>query len=169
MDQCQASGFLQIEDYGLIGDMHTCALVGKNGSLDYMCWPNFDSPSIFCRMLDRRGGKWSITASFPDDDRTAPISKQQYIASSNILLTKWIHETGVVHLKDFFALSKHGEQIDAYGKSIPATRKPTSSPTLMRKVECLRGEMDIHVEIDPRPNYAQGKSSIPPNRSTPNR
>ena len=162
MDQCQASGFLQIEDYGLIGDMHTCALVGKNGSLDYMCWPNFDSPSIFCRMLDRHGAKWSITASFPVDDRTAPISKQQYIASSNILLTKWIHETGVVHLTDFFALSKHGEQIDAYGKSIPATRKSTSSPTLMRKVECLRGGMNIHVEIDPRPNYAQGNHQFRP-------
>ena len=156
MNQCGPSGFLQIEDYGLIGDMHTCALVGKNGSLDFMCWPDFDSPSIFCRMLDRSGGLWSINPSFAHEDDTAPISKQQYVASSNLLHTKWIHETGVVHLIDFFALSKHGDQISSNGKHLPATKKQKSTPTLIRKLECLRGEMDVHVEIDPRPNYAQG-------------
>jgi GH15 family glucan-1,4-alpha-glucosidase len=156
MDQCGASGFLQIEDYGLIGDMHTCALVGKNGSLDFMCWPDFDSPSLFCRMLDLSAGHWSINPSFAPGDHTAPISKQQYIASSNLLHTKWIHETGVVHLVDFFALSKHGEQINSTGKHISAGQRKKSSPTLIRKLECLRGEMDVHVEIDPRPNYARG-------------
>jgi GH15 family glucan-1,4-alpha-glucosidase len=156
MNQCGASGFLQIEDYGLIGDMHTCALVGKNGSLDFMCWPDFDSPSIFCRMLDRKGGLWSINPSFAQGDNTAPISKQQYVASSNLLHTKWIHETGVLHLVDFFALSKHGEQINPNGKHIPATQNQKSSPILIRKLECLRGEMDVHVEIDPRPDYARG-------------
>jgi GH15 family glucan-1,4-alpha-glucosidase len=156
MNQCGPSGFLQIEDYGLIGDMHTCALVGKNGSLDFMCWPDFDSPSMFCRMLDRKGGLWSINPSFAQEDDTAPISKQQYVASSNILQTKWIHETGVVHLVDFFALSKYGEQIKPNGKNAPAAQNQKGSPTLIRKLECLRGEMDVHVEIDPRPNYAQG-------------
>jgi GH15 family glucan-1,4-alpha-glucosidase len=156
MDQCGSSGFLQIEDYGLVGDMHTCALVGKNGSLDFMCWPNFDSPSLFCRMLDRNGGHWSIRPLFAQDDRTAPISKQQYVASSNLLYTKWIHESGVVDLTDFFALSSHGDQITTYGKHIPAAQKHASSPTLIRKVECVRGEMDVHVEIDPRPDYARG-------------
>jgi GH15 family glucan-1,4-alpha-glucosidase len=162
MNQCGPSGFLQIEDYGLIGDMHTCALVGKNGSLDFMCWPDFDSPSIFCRMLDRSGGLWSINPSFAQEDDTAPISKQQYVASSNLLHTKWIHETGVVHLIDFFALSKHGDQINSNGKQVSAGEKKKSSPTLIRKLECLRGEMDVHVEIDPRPNYARGSYHFRP-------
>jgi GH15 family glucan-1,4-alpha-glucosidase len=164
MDQCGSSGFLQIEDYGLIGDMHTCALVGRNGSLDFMCWPNFDSPSLFCRMLDRNGGHWSIRPLFAEDDRTAPISKQQYVASSNLLHTKWIHESGVVDLTDFFALSKRGDQITTYGKHIPAAPKQASSPTLIRKVECVRGEMDVHVEIDPRPDYARGSHPFYPTK-----
>lgn len=55
-----ATTYNAIEDYGLIGDMHTCALVSKQGSLDYMCWPVFDSPSIFCRLLDtKKGGYFS--------------------------------------------------------------------------------------------------------------
>ena len=59
---------LRIEDYGLIGDMHTCALVGKNGSIDFMCWPRFDSPSLFARVLDTTKGAtghWSITPKLP--------------------------------------------------------------------------------------------------------
>jgi GH15 family glucan-1,4-alpha-glucosidase len=163
MEHCEPSGFLQIEDYGLIGDMHTCALVGKNGSLDYMCWPAFDSPSLFCRMLDRNGGHWSIKPSFAQDDQTAPIWKQQYIASSNLLHTTWIHETGVIHLVDFFALTKRGEQLDSNNKNIPTIQGRKSSPTLMRKVECLRGQMDVQVEINPRPNYARGIYHFQPN------
>ena len=46
-------GYIPITDYGFIGDMHTCALISKSGSLDFMCWPVFDSPSVFCRILDK--------------------------------------------------------------------------------------------------------------------
>lgn len=149
------AGFLQIEDYGLIGDMHTCALVGKDASLDYLCWPKFDSPTIFCRMLDGNGGHWSIEPSFGKENTTSaspPISKQQYTASSNVLLTRWIHERAVVSVLDFFALSKTGDQINK--KNRPAGTE--SSPILVRKVECLRGEADVNVEIIPRPDYARG-------------
>ncbi|RBQ78297.1 hypothetical protein VDGD_21227 [Verticillium dahliae] len=56
------TGYLPIEDYGMIGNMHTCALVGMNGSVDFMCWPDFDSPSVFCRLLDKdKGGHFSIS------------------------------------------------------------------------------------------------------------
>lgn len=55
------TGYCSIDDYGVIGDMHTCALVSKYGSIDFMCWPVFDSPSVFCRLLDKdRGGHFSI-------------------------------------------------------------------------------------------------------------
>lgn len=136
---------LQIEDYGLIGDMRTCALVGKNGSIDYMCWPKFDSPSTFCRILDTSqggGGHWSISP------RTATVCKQNYRASSNILRTKWIDEDGVVDLTDFFALSKYNKLLQGSGS------------TLVRKLDCVRGSMSIDIELCPKPGYARSEGTM---------
>lgn len=137
----------RIEDYGLIGDMRTCALVGLDGSIDYMCWPTFDSPSIFCRLLDTtkgRGGHWSIHPN------VTTVRKQNYVSASNILQTRWIHEEGLVVLTDFFAIRK--ESKEAFKKA--------RGPVLLRKLECMRGTMTIDVEIHPQPNYATGKTSI---------
>lgn len=136
---------LQIEDYGLIGDMRTCALVGKNGSIDYMCWPKFDSPSTFCRILDTSqggGGHWSISP------RKSTVCKQNYRSSSNILRTKWIDEDGVVDLTDFFALSKHNKGLQGTGS------------TLVRKLDCVRGSMSIDIELCPKPGYARSQGSM---------
>jgi GH15 family glucan-1,4-alpha-glucosidase len=127
--------------------MRTCALVGKNGSIDFMCWPQFDSPSIFANILDTSkgaGGHWSISP------QTATVCKQNYRASSNILQTKWIDENGVVDLTDFFALSKHNKVL----------REKWSGSTLVRKLECVRGHMDIDIELCPRPDYARDKGSM---------
>lgn len=137
----------QIEDYGLIGDMRTCALSGKNGSIDFMCWPKFDSPSIFCRILDTSqggGGHWSIAP------KSSTVCKQNYRASSNILQTKWIDENGVVDLTDFFAVSKYNKVL----------RQEWSGSVLVRKLECVRGAMSIDIELCPRPGYATKKGSM---------
>ncbi|ETI28616.1 hypothetical protein G647_01067 [Cladophialophora carrionii CBS 160.54] len=137
----------QIEDYGLIGDMRTCALVGKNGSIDFMCWPQFDSPSVFAKVLDTSkgdGGHWSISP------RDATVRKQNYRGSSNILQTKWIDENGVVDLTDFFALSTHNKVL----------RDKWSGSTLVRKLECVRGKMSIDIELCPRPDYARDQGSM---------
>lgn len=145
MGEANLSLPLQIEDYGLIGDMRTCALVGKNGSIDYMCWPKFDSASTFCRILDTSqggGGHWSISP------RSSTVCKQNYRASSNILQTKWIHEAGVVALTDFFALSKYNKLLQGSGS------------TLVRKLDCVRGSMSIDVELSPKPNYARAEGSM---------
>jgi GH15 family glucan-1,4-alpha-glucosidase len=129
---------LGIEDYGLIGDMHTCALVGIDGSIDFCCWPTFDSPSLFARVLDTTaggGGHWSIQPRVHD-----AVVKQSYVPSTNILQTKWINQEGVVLLKDFFVIKRVGDE---------------SGPTLVRRLECIRGFMDIEIEVAPAPNYAQ--------------
>lgn len=134
---------LGIEDYGLIGDMHSCALVGIDGSIDFCCWPTFDSPSLFARILDTTAGgcgHWSVKPA------VEAVVKQNYIPATNILQTKWINAEGVMQLKDFFVIRKPGENMNA-------------GPTLIRQVECIRGHMNIEIELAPAPNYAQPSTS----------
>ena len=137
----------QIEDYGLIGDMRTCALVGKDGSIDFMCWPKFDSPSLFARVLDttkKGGGHWSIHPT------VTVVTKQRYLASSNMIQTRWICEEGLVTLTDFFAVRRESKELV----------KKQRGPVLIRRLDCMRGTMDIKIEVAPRPNYADGTPRI---------
>ncbi|PMD32566.1 glycoside hydrolase family 15 protein [Hyaloscypha variabilis F] len=155
------TGYLPIENYGLIGNMHTCALVGIDGSIDFMCWPDFDSPSIFCRLLDKdKGGYFSIC---PPAEKSYT-TKQQYLPSSNILQTRYIHEEGVVDLVDFFPRPKSTHVVT---KATKATKQSSFREAvavqdelkkwLVRRVECIRGEVDLDVEIFPAFDYARGK------------
>ncbi|TDZ13156.1 Uncharacterized protein C8035_v000286 [Colletotrichum spinosum] len=149
------AGYLPIEDYGMIGNMHTCALVGMNGSVDFMCWPDFDSPSIFCRLLDKdKGGFFSIC---PPADKQCT-TKQQYLPSSNILQTRYIHDDGVVDVVDFFPRPKTATVISK------ATRQSAFRETikiqeelkkwLVRRVECIRGRLAMDIELFPAFHYA---------------
>ncbi|KAE8332738.1 Six-hairpin glycosidase-like protein [Aspergillus sergii] len=151
--------YCSIEDYGIIGDMHTCALVSKNGGLDFMCWPAFDSPSVFCRVLDNnKGGHFTIR---PAGD-IKPMSKQRYRAGTNVLETRWIHEDGVITLSDYFpVLSKKpshpGDSASAWCSCDTATDGAEGAECrsgVVRKVECVRGQMDMVVEVCPAFNYA---------------
>ncbi|KAK3330162.1 Six-hairpin glycosidase-like protein [Apodospora peruviana] len=150
-----AGGYLPIENYGLIGNMRTCALVGMDGSVDFMCWPEFDSPSVFCRLLDKdKGGYFSI---HPAQDLTVT-TKQQYLPSSNILQTRYIHENGVVDVVDFFPRPKNAKVIFK-GPKQSAYREMTSvqeelKKWLVRRVECIRGKLSLDVEVFPAFEYA---------------
>jgi len=152
----QTGGYLPIEDYGMIGNMHTCALVGLDGSIDYMCWPVFDSPSVFCRLLDKnKGGYFSIS---PPQSLICT-TKQQYLPSSCILQTRYIHEDGVVDLVDFFPRPKSA-QVMTRGYKHGAYREATKVQEelkrwLVRRVECIRGSLDVDVEIFPAFGYAR--------------
>ncbi|WYZ34864.1 hypothetical protein EsH8_I_001140 [Colletotrichum jinshuiense] len=149
------AGYLPIEDYGMIGNMHTCALVGMNGSVDFMCWPDFDSPSVFCRLLDKdKGGFFSIC---PPSSKLCT-TKQQYLPSSNILQTRYIHDDGVVDLVDFFprpktatVLSKSARQ-SAFRETIKIQEE--LKKWLVRRVECIRGRLEMEIEIFPAFQYA---------------
>jgi GH15 family glucan-1,4-alpha-glucosidase len=136
--------FSPVEDYGLIGDMHTCALVSKQGSIDFMCWPKFDSPSTFCRLLDgTHGGHWSVK---PIGDGKS-MNKQQYLPASNILQTRWIHEDGVVTVNDFFVVTNKEDGSPGH--------KRNRSSILARRLECIRGKMKLEICICPRPDYGR--------------
>ncbi|ERS95534.1 uncharacterized protein SPSK_02299 [Sporothrix schenckii 1099-18] len=151
-----AGGYLPIENYGIIGNMHTCALVGMDGSIDFMCWPDFDSPSVFGRLLDKnKGGHFSVS---PPPDLVCT-TKQQYLPSSNILLTRYIHEEGVVDLVDFFPRPKETAVVSrAPGQGgVRAARSVQEElkKWLVRRVECIRGRMELEIELFPAFDYAR--------------
>ena len=88
--------FLPIEEHGVIGDLHTVALVGVDGTVDFLSWPDFDSPTVFASLLDpERGGHFTIQ---PEIDATR---KQLYLFDTNVLLTRFLFRDGVVELTDF--------------------------------------------------------------------
>ena len=86
-----------IEDHGLIGDLQTCALVARDGTIDWFCFPRFDSPSLFGGLLDAgRGGHFRIS---PTSGRFT--SRQLYLPDTAILITRFMSEEGVGEILDF--------------------------------------------------------------------
>ncbi|KAF8959160.1 glycoside hydrolase family 15 protein [Flammula alnicola] len=136
-------GYIPIADHGLIGNLRTAALVSIDGSIESYCIPNFDSPSVFARILDKdKGGHFSIMPKIPFS------AKQNYLASSNVLQTKYMNDQGVVSVTDFLPRPRKDSP------SSPASLKPLL-PWLMRRVECIRGHLPIQIQCAPAFNYAQ--------------
>jgi GH15 family glucan-1,4-alpha-glucosidase len=132
-------GFLKqlegIENYGVIGDLCTVALASMTGSIDFMCFPRFDSPSIFAALLDReKGGFFSITPLVGDDVQ----HKQLYIPDSAILLTRFLAADGVAEISDFMPIPKLGHAHD-----------------LVRRAKSVRGDIRFRMICNPRFNYGR--------------
>ncbi|KLO10099.1 glycoside hydrolase family 15 protein [Schizopora paradoxa] len=143
-------GYLNISDHALIGNLRTAAMISVDGSVESYCIPNFDSPSVFARILDKdKGGHFSITPKIPYT------TKQAYMPSSNILQTKFLSEEGIVTVTDFLP-----RQAD------PEPNKPLLF-WLIRRVEVIRGAMPIRMECAPAFNYARSahQTSIIPDDS----
>jgi GH15 family glucan-1,4-alpha-glucosidase len=121
-----------IENYGIIGDLHTVALVGMNGSIDFLCLPDFDSPSIFASLLDDEKGGYFMISPVIENAR----QKQLYIPETNILLTRFLSDDGVGEITDFMPLT------DTSG-----------SNTLIRRITNVRGNLSYHMHCSPRFNY----------------
>jgi GH15 family glucan-1,4-alpha-glucosidase len=126
-----------IENYGIIGDLHSVALVGMDGSIDWLCLPHFDSPSVFAAILDdEKGGRFKI----------APVSgggtrKQLYWPDTNILVTRFFTSDGVAEVTDYMPV----------GASANGHRRTQ----VIRQVEVVRGEMEFRMECSPAFNYAR--------------
>ncbi|KAK7045779.1 hypothetical protein VNI00_007180 [Paramarasmius palmivorus] len=130
--------YIPIADHGLIGNLHTAALVSIDGSIESYCVPNFDSPAIFARILDKdKGGHFSITPTVPFS------TKQNYLPSSNVLQTKFMNEMAAVSVTDFLPRNPKG-----------STTKPLLH-WLIRRVEVIRGTMPLRMECAPAFNYAR--------------
>jgi GH15 family glucan-1,4-alpha-glucosidase len=135
-----ANGYPRIRDYALIGDCRSAALVSNRGSIDWLCLPRFDSPSLFAALLDRtRGGRFSI----------CPCSKssvtRRYVDDSNVLETTFTTDTGRLVLTDLMPVASESDK----------RRELGPDHEVLRVVECTDGEVELDVHCDPRPNYGK--------------
>jgi len=128
--------YKEIDAYGIIGDLHTVALAGNDGSIDFMCWPDFDSPTIFGALLDdKKGGYFKICPVWKQG-----ITKQIYLPDTNILFTRFLSDDGVAEICDY----------------MPAGR-PELKHMLVRRVKTIRGEIKYRLLCEPKFNYGLSK------------
>lgn len=128
--------FKDLEDYGIIGNLETCALVGNDGSVDWLCFPYLGSPSVFAKILDsERGGHFWIK----------PLKKfesiQSYLKNTNILQTKFKTPLGEIIITDFM------------NEENRTNKNPFRA--IFRKVECTKGNVELEISFKPRFQYAK--------------
>jgi len=128
--------YLPIAEHGIIGDLHSIALVGTDGRIDWYCCPRFDSPSVFGAILDKEKGGFYRIAPVVDDW----VPKQLYLPDTNVLITRFLTPTGVGEVQDFMPI--------AGGASEHRHR-------LIRRVLGVRGEMRFRVDVQPRFDYGR--------------
>lgn len=127
-----------IGDYAVIGDCRTAALVSKYGCIDWLCWPRFDSPSIFAALLDReRGGYWKIAPAGPFS------IQREYLQGSNVLQTSFQTSSGAVALLDLMPVRDTTQAV-----MVP-------DHEIIREVSCTAGQVEIEIELVPRANYGE--------------
>lgn len=128
-----SSPYLPLEDYALIGDLHTVALVGKNGSIDWCCLPDFDSQSVFCALLDaNKGGFFRLALqAYPQIK-----SMQMYYPGTNVLLTRFLCQDGVAEITDFMSIHSPSQQI-------------------IRSLAMVRGSLIFELNCRPAFDYAR--------------
>lgn len=125
-----------IENYGIIGDMNTVALVGLNGSIDFMCYPDFDSPSVFAALLDKeKGGFFRIVPQMHEAKH-----KQIYLPDTNVLITRFLSEDGVAEITDYMPVEGFYQE-----------------NFVIRRVKSIRGNNSFQMHCAPRFNYARSR------------
>jgi len=133
-----AKRFQPIENYGAIGNMRSVALVSVQGSIDFLCFPDFDSPTIFAALLDpERGGCFALNPDLPDLR-----VKQLYLPETNILITRFLSQAGVAEVTDFMPVVEDKDK-QRYGHHI------------IRMLRVVKGGVRFQMHCAPRFNYAR--------------
>jgi GH15 family glucan-1,4-alpha-glucosidase len=137
--EMQASRYPRIEDHGIIGDLHTVALVGNDGAIDFLCLPSFDSPSVFAALVDaEQGGRFQIAPQLQD-----AVQKQLYLPDTNVLLTRFLSDGGVAEISDFMPVEDAG-----------------IAHNLVRRAKTVRGEIRFDMRCDPRFDYGRAPHTV---------
>jgi GH15 family glucan-1,4-alpha-glucosidase len=138
-----------IESYGVIGDLHSVALVGMDGSIDWCCLPRFDSPSVFARILDGgKGGFFRICAQ--QDGRR----RQMYMPDTNVLITRFLSSEGVGEVTDFMPILRRS-----------GGQTPGKTRQIIRTAKAVRQSVNFRLECAPAFDYAREPHTIEPCRS----
>jgi GH15 family glucan-1,4-alpha-glucosidase len=133
--------YLPIAEHGIIGDLHSAALVGSDGTIDWYCPGRFDAPSVFASILDaERGGFFRIAPS-----RCEWTSKQLYVPETNVLITRFLSEEGVGEVIDFMPIDD---------------RPGGHRQRLVRRILCVKGRMHFEAEVEPRFDYGRAEADI---------
>jgi GH15 family glucan-1,4-alpha-glucosidase len=128
-----------IENYGVVGDLNTAALVSMGGSIDFMCFPRFDSPTVFAALLDhQQGGRFQIAPTSGEFK-----TRQRYLPDTNILLTRFLGEAGVAEISDFMAIEHLGH-----------------CHNLIRRVKVVRGEIRFQMTCAPKFDYGRASHRV---------
>src|SRR5215813_9144566 len=129
-----------IENYGVIGNMQSIALVGITGSIDFLCYPDFDSPTVFAALLDdEKGGCFEIRPQLSNMH-----ARQLYLPDTNILVTRFLAQDGVAELTDYMPIEQDGEQPNE----------------IVRTISVIRGNVHFEMRCQPRFNYAADKHEV---------
>jgi GH15 family glucan-1,4-alpha-glucosidase len=129
------SGYLPIAEHGVIGDLHSVALVGTSGTIDWYCCPRFDSPSVFGAILDcEQGGAFTLA---PEVEAQ---TKQLYLPDTNVLITRFLTREGVAEVEDFMPVRRPGELV---GQQV------------IRRVAAARGALRFALSVEPRFGYGR--------------
>ena len=133
-----AAAWTPIADYGLLADCNSAALLARDGSIDWLCLPRYDSDALFARLLDRDAGHWSIRPA------GRFVAERRYLPGTLVIETTFATDTGTVRLLDAmaFAVGQRGHEL---GFDAPHE--------LLRSVECVAGGVELEMELAPRPQY----------------
>ncbi|MEQ7922613.1 glycoside hydrolase family 15 protein [Xanthomonas sp. WHRI 1810A] len=128
-----------IENHGIIGDMRSAALVADTGSIDFCCWPDFDSPSIFTALLDTPdAGIFQLSPDLPDARR-----QQLYLPETNVLMTRWIAEDAVVEVTDLMPIANNVDDL----------------PRLSRRIHVRHGRCTVRMVCRVRHDYSRADTT----------
>ncbi len=136
----EASPYPPIENHGVVGDLYTVALVATDGSIDFLCFPRFDSPTIFAALLDHeRGGRFRIAPVLERADHV-----QLYLPDSNVLLTRFLSDDGVAEVSDLMPVEDDGQV----------------AHNLVRRAKTVRGEVRFRMAFQPRFDYGRARHAV---------